>query len=179
MAPRCRGWGSASECRADRQRPAACLFSASECVAAERWQFVGKQTLGPGGCRLAPSLPRTRVARTPPPSAQSLARRDRRDCASPPQMQASASGRGPGLVATPQLLQALETAGGNLLSGIRLYRAPPFLALCAKRSLAGTRAKTGSGDESSLMAPGRAQKIWLLCTSRLCSGPASKQGRRP
>lgn len=111
------------------------LFSASECVAAERWQFVSKQTLGPGGCRLAPSLPRTRVARTPPPGAQSLARRDRRDCASPPPVQASASARGPGLVATPQLLQALEAAGGNLMSGIRLYRAPPFLALCSNCSL--------------------------------------------
>lgn len=101
------------------------LFSASECGAAERRQFVGKQTLGPGGCRLAPSLPRTRVARTPPPSAQSLARCDRRDCASPPPMQASASGRGPSLVATPQFLQALEAAGGNLLSGIRLSPAFP------------------------------------------------------
>lgn len=133
---RCAGLHAAWALRSGKQIACAGrLFSASECVAAERWQFVGKQTLGPGGCRLAPSLPRTRVARTPPPGAQSLARRDRRDCASPPPAQASASARGPGLVATPQLLLALEAAGGNLLSGIRLYRAPPFLALCSNCSL--------------------------------------------
>lgn len=49
--------------------PGACLFSALECRAAERWQFVGKQTPGPGGAAWRPACParawRARPRRVP------------------------------------------------------------------------------------------------------------------
>lgn len=67
----------------DQTASAGSLFNASECVAAERRQFVGKQTPGQGRIRLAPSLPLTRAARTPPRGALGQACRDRRDSASP------------------------------------------------------------------------------------------------
>nr|CAI9700973.1 unnamed protein product [Rangifer tarandus platyrhynchus] len=68
----------------DQARQSRSLFSASECVAAERRQYVGKQTPGRRRCRPAPSRPSTRAARTPPRGALGQARRDRRDCVSPP-----------------------------------------------------------------------------------------------
>lgn len=67
----------------DQTASAGSLFSSSECVAAERRQFVGKQTPGRGRYRPAASLPRTRAAHTPPRGALGLTRGDRRDCASP------------------------------------------------------------------------------------------------
>lgn len=67
----------------DQTASAGSLFSSSECAAAERRQFVGKQTPGRGRCRPAASLSRTRAPHTPPRGALGLTRRDRRDRASP------------------------------------------------------------------------------------------------
>lgn len=98
------------ECRADRQHQ-----RLIQCIGMRRCKALAicwKIGSGAGGCRLAPSLPRTRAARTPPRGAFNLARCDRRYSASPPPVSASASGRGPSLVATPQPQQAPEAAGG-------------------------------------------------------------------
>lgn len=83
------------------------LFNASECVAAERRQLVGKQTPGRGRNRLAPSRP----ARTPPLGARGLALGDRGYCAPPlphPPRPGFRFRQWPHLVATPQLLLAAE-----------------------------------------------------------------------
>lgn len=104
------------------------LFNASECVAAERPQFVGKQTPGWGRNRLAPSRPGRHAARTPPLGALGLALRDRRYCAPPLPRPPSPGFRfrlWPHLVATPQLLLAPEAAGGIRSLGFCPCDVPP------------------------------------------------------
>lgn len=113
----------------DQTVGAGSLFNASECVAAERRQFVGKQTPGWGRNHLAPSPLHTHAARTPSRGAQGLASRDRRDCASPlphPPNPGFRFRQWPRLVATPQLLLAPEAARGIRSLGFCPCDAPPF-----------------------------------------------------
>lgn len=137
------GSGSAAPDLQGSQEPPACargLFRASECAAARRCSLLVNRR------RAGKVLPcPARAPRTPPRGALGLARRDRRDRASPPPVPASASGRGSGVVATPQWLH--EESG----VGFCLYCTPPFWRRMRRRS--------GKGVEPSLVAPRKAQEI--------------------
>nr|XP_036854888.1 uncharacterized protein LOC118968486 isoform X1 [Manis javanica] len=145
----------------DQTARAGSLFNTSECVAAQRLQFVGKQTLGQGGTSPRPACP-ARARRARPrgaPSAWHAATAATAPRRTPSPLPASASGRGPGVVATSQLLQAPEAPGGILRLDFCPCGASPFLAPREAEALHAPRQNPGVGGESSLMAPRRTKEI--------------------